>query len=240
MTKYELLAWDTNFFGFPVAKIVRPRLVEEELKSILEELKSREVSLVYWPSDSKDKESQLAAKRCGGFLADRKMTYVTELKEKYLGEMAFLTGVEEYKKDETTEDLNHLALLSGIYSRYNLDPKISQRQFEDLYKIWIEKSVKKKIADAVLVIRVGKRIVGMITLCEKNKRGDIGLLAVDVPVRRKGFGTALVRAAQAWFVNKNYKIGQVVTQERNMPARKLYEKCGYRVEKIENFYHFWL
>ena len=95
------------------------------------------------------------------------------------------------------------------------------------------------MADAVLVIRESERIVGMISLGNKNGQGQIGLFAVDKGKRDKNYGQALVRTAHNWFIAKGYRIGQVVTQGDNIAACRLYEKCGYRVEKIENFYHFW-
>jgi dTDP-4-amino-4,6-dideoxy-D-galactose acyltransferase len=53
-------------------------------------------------------------------------------------------------------------------------------------------------------------------------------------------GLHLVCAAQAKFIEAGYRIGQVVTQLDNVAACRLYEKCGYHLEKLENFYHFWL
>jgi dTDP-4-amino-4,6-dideoxy-D-galactose acyltransferase len=109
-----------------------------------------------------------------------------------------------------------------------------------MYKKWIENSVNKTIANKVLVVKRGQNLAGMITLGEKNGRGDIGLLAVAPEYRGQNIGTALVRAAQKDFIDAGFQFSQVVTQMANEPARLLYEKCGYSIEKIEHFYHFWL
>ena len=140
MSSYRLLEWDTAFFGFPVATIHPPSLSPKELTSILTELKEKNVSLAYWASDSNDEESQEAARSSGGFLADRKASYVTELEEggkNYELELM----VEEYRETTLDEELKHLSLMSGIYSRYNMDPRVSQKQFEDLYILRIENSI---------------------------------------------------------------------------------------------------
>jgi dTDP-4-amino-4,6-dideoxy-D-galactose acyltransferase len=91
-----------------------------------------------------------------------------------------------------------------------------------------------------LAVREGKRIAGMITLGEKNGRGDIGLIAVNPASRGKGYGEALVRSAHRWFIRQGFHEAQVVTQRRNSSACHLFEKCGFSVEKIEHYYHFWL
>ena len=80
----------------------------------------------------------------------------------------------------------------------------------------------------------------MVTLGEKNLRGDIGLIAVHPDHRGKKMGENLVYAAQTWFRSHGYTEGQVVTQGRNNAACNLYTKCGYVVEKEEYFYHIWL
>ena len=80
----------------------------------------------------------------------------------------------------------------------------------------------------------------MITVGEKNDRGDIGLLAVHENYRGQRLGMKLVRAAQAYFIDQGYQFSQVVTQVENAAACKLYEKCDYVKESIVNFYHFWL
>ena len=80
----------------------------------------------------------------------------------------------------------------------------------------------------------------MVTLGNKNGKGDIGLLAVGADYRGRNYGRILVQAAQKWFLTNGYQEGQVITQGDNYPAYHLYEKCGYSVEKVEYFYHFWL
>lgn len=236
---WSILHWDTDFFGFVVARIIPKKLDLEILKSILLNLKERDVSLVYWATESADKDSQMAGESLGGFLADHKITYIIDLKKEIPIE-PLAVKVEEYNKNTPSLELINLAIQSGLYSRYNTDPKFSKRQFEDLYKTWITKSTDRTIADAVLVVKRNKKIVGMITLGEKNSRGNIGLIAVDAHMRNMGIGRSLTRAAHSWFISRGYEVGEVVTQEVNTDACRLFEKSGYHIEKIENFYHFWL
>jgi dTDP-4-amino-4,6-dideoxy-D-galactose acyltransferase len=80
----------------------------------------------------------------------------------------------------------------------------------------------------------------MATLGDKNERGDIGLLAVAADKRGQGLGIQIVNGALQEFKAKGYELAQVVTQQDNIPACRLYERCGFTVEKVENFYHFWL
>jgi dTDP-4-amino-4,6-dideoxy-D-galactose acyltransferase len=137
-------------------------------------------------------------------------------------------------------DIEGLAIESGEYSRFSVDTNLPREKFVDLYKIWINRSLSKEIASEVLVIREEDRVVGMVTLDDKNGRGEIDLIAVNRNCRRKKYGEKLVRAAQHWFLANGFEFGEVVTQGANIPAIKLFKKCGYSIESIKYFYHFWL
>ena len=76
---YKILSWDSDFFGFLVVKIIPNKLNLKELEKILTDLKERNVSLVYFASDSEHEDSLIAAKSLGGFLTGQKITYILNL-----------------------------------------------------------------------------------------------------------------------------------------------------------------
>jgi len=235
--QYQILDWDTDFFGMVVARITEPTLNEQELADILFELKAKNAALVYWPSNREFQKD--AIKRLGGNLVDKKTTFVMDFGSLNFEEIISTDIVEFYTESMSHKEIEDLAIQSGEYSRFAVDRNIPRDKFVALYSIWINRSLRKEIAEEVLVIREGERVVGMVTLGNKNGRGDIGLIAVDKDHRAKKYGEKLVRAAQHWFVKNGYEFGQVVTQGMNLPACNLYKKCGYSVENEEYFYHFW-
>lgn len=237
MSDYEILKFDTDLMGFGVAKILTPRLDVAQLQNVLEELQKQKVKLVYWPSDSLDENSQMAARQLQGHLCSKQVTYVIELKK--LGSL-LAPNVTEYVDKVATKELEKLALYAGTYSHFVNDPNFPYAMFVKTYQNWIANSANKTLAKKILVIRHKQKIVGMITLGEKNQRGDIGLLGINENFRGKGFGKQLVQAAQMDFIKQGYTAAQVVTQLDNISACKFYEKCGYSIEKVENYYHFWL
>jgi dTDP-4-amino-4,6-dideoxy-D-galactose acyltransferase len=243
MTSFQILDFDSDLFGFGVAKILPARLKTHELKEICSQLKSAKIKLVYWYADREDKTSNEAALLCNGFLASEQITYAVTLSNimaKVAAEISSLPSVSEYQDLIPQQELNFLALQAGSFSRFKMDPKLDEQLFIKLYNKWILNSVNKTIARKVLVVKQNLQITGMITLGEKNKRGDIGLLAVAKDFRGQNIGKALVRSAQKEFFTWGLKGAQVVTQLANKPACHLYEKCGFSIESIENVYHFWL
>ncbi len=236
MAYYKILDWDSKFFKFTVAKIINTRPTLPDLKEILRLLKTQGVRLVYWPAESLWDQDVISA--LGGQLVDIKTTYVLHLAK---GMPEKLDTSEVIKADEDLQDiddLEDLAIQSGEYSRFALDPNISKENFFSLYKIWMRKSLSKEIAQEVLLIKQPNKIAGMVTLGEKDGRGDIGLIAVDRQFRGNSYGKKLVYASRDWFLSQAYPEAQVVTQGNNPAACKLYETCGYSVETVEYYYHF--
>jgi len=236
MQKYKLLQWDSDFFGFPVAIITEASLCNDELYIILAELVGDGVKLVYWPS-SLDFCSKYAALCQKGLHVDRKLTFIMSAGE--VKENKIDIDIDEYNEPMIYK-LSLLAIQCGYYSRFNIDPNMSLQTGAKLYVEWMTQSINKNIADKVFVARIQNEIVGVITLGNKNGIGDIGLLSIDQSFRGKSIGTQLVYKAQKWFIDNGFKSLQVVTQGNNIGARRLYEKCGYRVGLEQEYYHFWL
>lgn len=235
--RFQTLDWDSEFFGFPIARIMDSRLGAEGLANILSELTLRRFRLAYWFAERTPEPALL--NRFRGLLVDRRVTFVVALDSRQFTRSP-VGDVEPYSYRDSLLDLIDLAVQGGKHSRFALDPSFPRKTFLRLYRAWMVRSVQKEIASEVLLIRDLGRVAGMVTLGDKDGRGDIGLMAVGQPYRGRGYGESLVRSAQIWFVENGYKHGQVVTQERNRPACKLYRKCGYQVERLEYVYHFWL
>jgi len=236
--RFAVLDWDTAFFGVKIARIDSPLLTTSQLAETLSELKGSAVELVYWPSARECNFAEM--KRLGGYLLDTKTTFLVDPRADGPKGPVLAEGVELYAKSMPLSDLEALAVQGGEHSRFARDPRVPREKFVALYKSWIGRSVAKEIAREVLVIREGDRVVGMVTLGERDGRGEIGLIAVDTNSRGRGYGRKLVHAAQRWFANEQLVLGQVVTQGKNLEACSLYASCGYSVEKVEYFYHFWL
>ncbi|MBM4093968.1 MAG: GNAT family N-acetyltransferase [Planctomycetes bacterium] len=243
MPDYQLLPWDSDFFGFPVALIVAPELTVDRLEHALRDMARAPVKLAYWPADPVARgPSDEDIHRLGGMLVDRKTTFAKELR-RAAGDSIGDTlpdGVERYRPEMGTSDLIGLAVAAGQHSRFAVDPHIPRRKFEELYSIWLLRSLAKERADEVLVVRRRAACAGFATVSERNGQGDIGLIAVGEAYRGQGIGGALVSAADWWFRRRGCTRAQVVTQEANAPACQLFARCGYTIEKVTPYYHFWL
>ena len=235
---FVILPWDSTAFGYAVASIEQTTRTKEQLAITIAALKERRVRLAYWLVEPDDQDSIEAASALGAFLADRKVTFVRTVGD-YTGRNGD-SGIVSYLHRELNDRVLSLAMQSGVYSRYKVDPHFVKGEYETLYRTWIEKSLRGDIAEDVLVCEVGKDIAGLITVGTKNDRGDIGILAVDEDFRGKAVGSRLVKAALSHFHARGHTSCQVVTQKSNEGACRFYRKCGFEEEHTWNVYHFWL
>lgn len=241
----EYLSWDSDFFKKKTGKIVYNKKSDaQSLKEILLRARKEEYQLVYVFSreDLYVNEDVLAA--FNGRLVDRKIVYSQRLDNNTHMEDRQVevdkVKVYEYPFSSLDPELEKLAYLSGIYSRFRLDENFVEDDFFRLYKTWIEKSVTKEIADRVYVIKENDIITGMITLKYRECWSEIGLIAVSENVQKKGAGKVLLQKCFKDSLKNGVLEIKVPTQMENKLACTFYEKNGFKIETITNIYHFWL
>jgi dTDP-4-amino-4,6-dideoxy-D-galactose acyltransferase len=206
------------------------------------------VQLLVWPAQSGREVSQELLGEFSGVLVDRKATF-TRLLLPVLSDddlLAFQSSIVPYTAATASPALIELAISAGAYSRFRADSRICRQKFELMYERWIERSVTKELADAVMVAPLtcgdatDQRLGGVITVAESGGVASIGLIAVAQAVRGKGIGSCLLHAAHRWMRDRGAYEARVVTQLANLPACRLYERSGYRLLRVQNYYHFWL
>jgi dTDP-4-amino-4,6-dideoxy-D-galactose acyltransferase len=229
----QKLSWDSEFFGFSVGRLTSSSSMNVSTSDLVRSM-DNDMRLAYFSAPQ-----ELSSLHAEGFelrLVDKKVTFIKKT-EPVIGLGDFVQAFDPVFFQE--QQLIELAIQSGIYSRFNVDPYIAKGDFERLYALWMQNSVRKIIAREVLVATIEGVVVGCITLGEKNGCGDIGIIAVNEDYRGRGFGRALMMAAEDWFFRQGFNCARVVTQTANEPAMGLYLASGYQIETIEYFYHIW-
>lgn len=233
-TVFEPLAWDTELFGFPVA-----RLISRDVSKAAAQMKEFGIRLAYASVPMHDSEARAKLTGAGALLVDRRLRFRKDL----TAPLRMPEGAESWSGRASTPDLEELALASGHLSRFRVDPRIPSEVFRTLYLTWIRRSLSGEIADEVLVIEADRVAKAMVTLGKSTNFGavgTIGLLAVAAGARGRGYGKRLIAAAEAWCVSHGATALEVVTQGRNTEACALYASSGCNVVADDVVYHLWL
>jgi dTDP-4-amino-4,6-dideoxy-D-galactose acyltransferase len=233
----SILEWDSTFFGMRIARVNPNRLDAQTAAQVMDWCHQKKVICLYFLADSNDVETIRQAEKNGFYLTDIRMTYehpLNGLEERYVPKLDIRNAV--------TEDLPVLRAMTGSSygdSRFYYDGHFTQESCNRLYEIWIEKSLSG-YAQAVLVMGAPGQPEGFVT-CDimPEAKGKIGLVGVSMSTRGRGVGQALVQASLQWFAGQGLKSVQVVTQGRNIPAQRLYQKCGFLIKEVKYWYHCW-
>lgn len=237
LTAFETLPWDTSFFGMGVARITHASLNDDELAQVLDHLRASGLQLAYWLTD--------ADRRCTGLAGTKaqelghKVSFAVSLSSTATNGVP-TDDLESVYSGQYDTELQQLAIASGELSRFAIDPNFPRHSFEALYAEWMRKSLTRELADDVLVTKIDGSIAGVVTVNTRCLVGEIGLLAVSSQFRGAGLGRRLVEGALRWFGSRGCTHATVVTQEHNIAACRLYQRCGYSLSKRERAYHFWL
>ena len=221
------LDWDSNFFGYSVGKItLDKKQSNSKISTIKRDLSNYRLIYVF-------SENQLLNDL--EVFSDEKVILEAR-SNKQRGE------INKAIKSATVDDFEQLlplAITSGRFSRFRLDEKFVNNEFQRLYQEWLTKSIKHVLADEVLIWRDGLTIAGFVTLKKSNNVIDIGLISTDTQHQGKGIGGALVRAVFHYAISNNYPNVRVPTQRRNTDALAFYKKNDF--VEVENtfIYHVW-
>ncbi len=233
----QFLAWDSEFFGFRIAKVKREILTDESVLEIVKWCQINQIDCLYFLADGLDQKTLLIAEKNDFHLVDLRVNL--ENSKINLIENLLNSEIEiRIAEDSDIPQLRKMAAVNHTDSRFYYDSHFSKERCGELYATWIEKSCQG-FADAVLVAELENEVAGYISYSLKNGIGNIGLVGVKGTVQGKGIGRLLVNQACQWFKQTETKNVTVVTQGRNVIAQRLYQKNGFITESIKLWYHLW-
>ena len=229
--KIERAEWDSKFFNL---KVGRCQLVDEDS---LDSSLLANWDLIYFFVAPENIDSISILEKCGAYCVDRKVTYARQVIPNLEAKNHTLRS---YTSSAFDSDLIELGIEAGQYSRFKIDPRISQSQFSALFTAWVNRSISREFADEVLVTTAGEtKITGLITLNRKEETAQIGLLAVNPLSRGLGIGKNLVAGANVYAQSNSCKHLEVTTQEDNVNACRFYEGVGFTRKGTILIYHYW-
>jgi dTDP-4-amino-4,6-dideoxy-D-galactose acyltransferase len=236
----EFLKWDSDFFGFNIAKAVIDENGIGNIALLPADLKEKQVRVAYIVLNKWSEETNRLLLEAGAKFVDKKTTYSKTLDPGNKVEVKESYPVVPYRPEFYSQDMVQLAYDSGHFSRFLVDEGFGRRNYEKLYLEWLKKSISKVLADEVWVAVDQDKPIGFITAKkDKDNSGQIGLIAVSSDYRGKKIGHGLMAKCEDWYFENGFQTARVVTQGQNLSACRFYESFGYAVEKVEYYYHLW-
>ena len=244
---WRWLAWDTEQFGFPAARLdllVAGGDYHESRgrKAVLIDLVEAQCSEggvrhLTARVDAGDFASIHALEHAGFEMIDGIQTFSLDLSSAgNLPRAAAGVEVRPFRAADL-EQVLAIARSAYIYDRFHADAALPREAADRVNQAWLENSCLGKAADTVLVGVSGDKVLGYVT-CKLDAQalaemgvsfGTIVMVATAPEAQGRGVARAATYAALDWFRSRDVRIVEVGTQLRNIPAGRLYESCGFRL-----------
>lgn len=234
----QFLDWDSSFFERRVARLDGNRVTTEALEEVTAACMEQKIDCLYSLVGAEETGTTKLLEEQGFHLVDIRVTL-----DKQVGVSAGnVLNVSPVVRLANFTDIPALRLIAAVNhrdSRFYHDGGFSSERCDELYATWIEKSCNG-YADAVLVADCGEGAVGYLSChIRDNGVGNIGLVGVSSTCQGKGIGKQLLNESLRWFSAAGISRVEVVTQGRNVPAQRLYQKSGFLTSSLQLWYHRW-
>lgn len=233
------LPWDSRMYGFPAARLdlavaadaaSRRALISQVLASAAKCGIRHMIARI----DAGDIPLAAELTRSGFTLLDGIQTFSLPLPAAPSPAAAIETRL--YQPSDL-EQILALARTAYIFDRFHADDSIDGETADRINEEWLRNSCSGQASDAVVVAVSGTDVLSYVT-CKMDRDcqstlgrsvGTIVMVATAAHARRQGSAAACTAAALDWFQRQGAGIVQVGTQFRNIPAARLYERCGFRI-----------
>lgn len=234
------LAWDSAFWGYPIAKLNATTLTRERLERALARCREQSVRCLYFAACGTCPTTLELASQAGFRFVDVRIDLHRPLEREVDGARRDPAPVRAATAGDR-EALCRLARLAHRDTRFFKDSSFERSRAEDLYAAWITRDLESQ---AVLVWDDGgdKDSLGGYVSCKPEAdaaSGRIGLIAVDPARRRNGIGRSLLAAASGRLAQAGVGRIAAATQATNVHALRLYEQAGFRVATTLVWFHKW-
>ena len=230
------LEWDSQFFQRRIARLNRHRLDHATMAECAHWCQHHRIDCLYFLADSNDLETPRLAEANGFHLTDIRMTLGRVVVPEDFAANSF-AGFRHAREDDLRA-LRTIARTSHRDTRFYFDGHFEQEKCDLLYATWIENSFRG-FAQAVLMAEADGEPAAYLTCHLNDQASQIGLVGVGEGHRGKGLATKLVRAFLSWSREQGARRALVVTQGRNLPAQRLYQRNGFITSSMDLWYHRW-
>lgn len=239
------LAWDSRFWGFPVAEYRPERFSRRKIHQVLTWCKRRKIRCLYLFLPACNLAQHHGWLRQNGISRVEKRILLKRsfkppsLNSTFLARRTSLPGIQSAKGADL-KFLERAAFRMHRNTRFFRDRAFSAGKAALLYSLWIRRDFKKNHVLVALEGGKNKDLRGYVSFEKLGaKVGRIGLLAVLPSFQGKEWGKQLTLAALQWLQQASCTRAFVTTQAENQAALRLYRSAGFRQYRVHVCFHRW-
>jgi ribosomal protein S18 acetylase RimI-like enzyme len=237
----ELLEWDSEHFGFPIARVNGDSLDHETAEAIDDWCRDQGIRCLYFLAQADDAESARIAAERGYRVVDERLTIRHPLDQPPLvpKEVAGGWRIRDATEDDL-ETLCEIAARSHRNTRFYFDGGFPAERCDELYREWVRRGLRDEARQLRVPEREGE-LAGyqVIRPPAPGGEGVLDILALDDRHRGRGIGRLLLSDSLAWLDARGAPAVLTVLQARNVASVRLHERVGFLTERVEIWHHRW-
>lgn len=239
----EFLEWDSQFFEKRIGSVRGNTLTQERMEQVLQWSSELSLDCLYFLVNTDDPETIRIAERNGFYFQS-----VRTVVERPLERLEHVSLEPMHGLTMRLSRSDDLALLRPVarhaynWTRFSIDPCFPDDKCEEMYDIWLTKSVNHDMADEVIVAEYEGEAVGYVTCRlakDSSAEGTFQLLGVNEEKRGLKIGQRVVVEAMYWLAKQGMTKVSLATQGHNVPVIRFYERLGFTTRSIQFWYHKW-
>jgi hypothetical protein len=229
----EPLAWDSDFFGVPIARVDLTGATEERLRAIDAEARAAGIACLYGTLDPTDEAATHLVQTFGHRLVEVALTFERP-------EMPFTPKPTTSKvRRGTVDDLPILepaikTLAPG--SRFAADPRFGLDAARRMHEAWMERAARDPEDERALYISYDDTGVTGVATFVRSPVPRVDTKGVTKP--GTGAADALMVALFEWAGGGATEAGPCAA--RNLAPLRYLERCGFRIGRTRYLFHRWL
>jgi dTDP-4-amino-4,6-dideoxy-D-galactose acyltransferase len=234
------LEWDSEHFGFPIARVSGNALSEESAEAVDDWCRDHGIRCLYLCADAGDAKTARIAAAHGFRAVDVRVI----ARRPYAGLFELPAGPESFTVREATEtDLafaRDLAARSHHTSRFYFDGNFPRDRCDALYRAWVQRGSRDPERRLLIGVVDGDPVGYLVAApLGPDREGHGDLVAVDERHRGKGFGRALHFAGSQSFAERGALTHRAVMSFRSLAIIRLHEKLGFLTDEVQVWHHKW-
>lgn len=220
------LSWDSKHFGFPIARLEGRKLSASKMIAARRACLKNKIKCLYLTVGSDDPESIRQAEKNGFELIGVRQSF--ELSEP----RKLAKGIGKMDEKVDPSELKKMSWLLYRDSRFYRDGRFPPKRVDEMFGLWAAKL-------KTFVFRERREIIGFVGWSSSGKKVRIELFGVHPLHQGKGIGKKLLARFLSNMRHKGYSHFETVTQGSNIPAIRVYEYAGFRINETQLDYHKW-
>jgi GNAT superfamily N-acetyltransferase len=236
----ELLEWDSEHFGFPIARVRANALTEDSAEAVDKWCAEHGIRCLYLSADVADLETGRVAASRGFRVADvrvicrRPIEGLLELEE---GSDAI--GIRDATESDV-EFAKALAARSHHTSRFYFDQGFPRDRSDALYEAWVERGHRDPERRVLIGVLEDEPVGYMVCApIGPDREGHGELVAVHEGHRGKGVGKKVHFAGYRHSAERGALTQRGAISTRVLVNIRFHEQIGFRADEFQVWQHKW-